>query len=240
MKTIGMIGGLSWESTGQYYRILNQTILRRTAGKHAARLALFSLDFGEIGPAMQSGDWGLVGDRLCEAARRIESAGADFLVIASNTPHKLADRVEAAIRIAFLHIVDPTALAIKGARLSRIGLLGTAITMEEPFFKERLASHGIETIVPGEADRRRCHAIIFEELVRGEVTEGARADFRQIMGRLVEAGAQGIVLGCTEFMLLARPEDASVPMFDTAKLHAEAAVDAALDEAAFARLSARD
>jgi aspartate racemase len=240
MKTIGLIGGMSWESTGQYYRIINQTILRRTAGAHAARLALYSVDFGEMAPAMHRGDWELVGDRLCEAARRIEGAGADFLLIASNTPHKLADSVVRAVRIPFLHIVDPTAATISSAKLSRIGLLGTAFTMEEPFFKERLASHGIETTVPGEADRRRCHAIIFEELVRGAVTEAARADFSQIMGRLVAAGAQGVVLGCTEFMLLAKPEDASVPLFDTTTLHAEAAADAALDEAAFARLSARD
>jgi aspartate racemase len=240
MKTVGLIGGLSWESTAQYYRILNQMILQRTEGKHAARLVLVSLDFGEIAPAMHRGDWGFVGDRLCEAARRIEGAGADFLLIASNTPHKLADRVESAVRIPLLHIVDPTASAIRSAKLSRIGLLGTAFTMEEPFFKERLASHGIEAIVPGEADRRRCHAIIFEELVRGEVTPAARADFSQIMGRLVEAGGQGIVLGCTEFMLLAKPEDAPAPLFDTTALHAAAAVDAALDEAAFARLSARD
>ncbi|AWB24654.1 aspartate/glutamate racemase family protein [Methylobacterium currus] len=220
---------MSWESSAEYYRIINETVRARLGGLRSARCLLWSFDFGEIEALQHAGRWDEAADELIDAARRLERGGADCVLICTNTMHRMADQVQAAIGLPLLHIADPTAERIRAAGLSRIGLLGTAFTMEQEFYKGRLASrHGLGVLVPDADDRAVVHRVIYEELVQGRALPASRAAYRAIIARLVERGAQGIILGCTEIMLLVRPEDSPVPLFDTTALHAEAAVDWAL------------
>jgi aspartate racemase len=229
MRTIGLIGGMSWESSAQYYRLINEAVRERLGAPHSAVSLMYSVDFGEIERLQHDGAWDELGERMADAARRLERAGAALLVLCTNTMHRLADCIEAAVAIPLLHIADPTGEAVKAAGLTRIGLLGTAFTMEGNFYRGRLeARHGLEVLVPEDADRRTAHRIIYDELVAGVVREESRALYRQIIGRLEAAGAQGVILGCTEIMLLVGPGDAAVPLFDTTTLHARAAVELAL------------
>lgn len=229
MKTIGLIGGMSWESTLPYYRHINEAIKARLGGLHSARLVLYSVDFHEIEQLQRSGDWQRAGTLLGEAAAALERAGAEFLVLCTNTMHKVAYAIEQAVSIPLLHITDPTAAAIRAAGLQRVGLLGTRFTMEQPFYRERLESrHGIQVLVPDEADRQLVHRVIYEELCLGTVREASRQAYREVIARLVAQGAQAVILGCTEIGLLIGAEDAVVPLFDTTLLHAGAAAEQAL------------
>ncbi len=229
MKSIGLIGGMSWESTVEYYRLINQETKTRLGGLHSARILMESLDFAEIAEMQYAGRWDEMGKILAGSARRLEGAGADLVLICTNTMHKLADQVQAAVSISLLHIVDPVATAMKAAGMKRVGLLGTNFTMSDSFFRDRLAERfGLEAVVPGDADKQVVHRVIYEELCLGQAEERSRAAYRSIMERLVANGAEGIILGCTEIGLLVGPGDASVPLFDTTVLHARAAVDMAL------------
>ncbi|MEP7007153.1 MAG: aspartate/glutamate racemase family protein [Sphingomonas bacterium] len=230
MKMIGLIGGMSWESSAEYYRILNQGVRDRLGPTASARCLLWSFDFAEIERLQHVGNWSALTDRMVDAARRLESAGAELLLICTNTMHLMADAVQAAVSVPLLHIADPTADRIKAAGFHRVGLLGTAFTMEQDFYKGRLAArHGLDVLVPDEADRATVHRIIYEELVAGIVTPASRAAYRKVIARLVAHGAEAVILGCTEIMLLVTPEDSAVPLFDTTALHAEAAIEQALD-----------
>jgi aspartate racemase len=228
-KTIGLIGGMSWESSAEYYRIVNQEMQKRLGGVHSARSLMWSVDFGEIERLQHGGDWDRLAEEMKDAAIRLERGGADFVVLCTNTMHRLADAVVSAVEIPLLHIADPTAQRIKAAGLERIGLLGTAFTMEHDFYKGRLREHyGLDVIVPETEDRRVVHEIIYRELVIGEIRPESREAYRAIMARLIERGAQAIILGCTEIMLLVSDEDSPVPLYDTTTIHAIAAVDHAL------------
>lgn len=232
MKTLGLIGGMSWESTVPYYQVINRTVQERLGGLHSAKVVLVSIDFAELAPLQVAGDWEAAGAMMVDAARAVERAGADLLVLTANTMHKVAPAIEAAIGIPMLHIADPTAEAVRAAGLTRIGLLGTRFTMEERFYRDHLRDrHGLEVLVPGRADRDVVHRVIYEELCRGRFLESSRAEFRRIMADLVGAGAQALVLGCTEIALLVGPEDSTVPQFDTATLHARAAAEWATEGA---------
>ena len=229
MKCIGLLGGMSWESTVSYYQALNRGVRARLGGLHSARVLLNSVDFAEIEQLQHAGDWPATARLLAAEARALQAGGADFLMIGTNTMHKVAPAIEAATNIPLLHIADPTAAAIRRAGLSRVGLLGTRFTMEQAFYRGRLAErHGIEVLVPEPDDRDRVHRVIYEELCLGRVEDASRAAYREVMRRLVERGAQGIVLGCTEISLLVAAQDASVPLFDTTAIHAGAAVEIAL------------
>ncbi|CAN7554764.1 aspartate/glutamate racemase family protein [Ensifer adhaerens] len=229
MKVMGLIGGMSWESSAQYYRIVNQEVRARLGGVHSAKSLMWSMDFGEIERLQHIGDWSALTGEMTDAARRLEAGGADFLVICTNTMHRMADAISAAVSIPLLHIADPTAEKIKALGLSRVGLLGTAFTMEQDFYKGRLIErHGQDVLVPGEEDRKTVHDIIYKELVVGRVEDASRDAYRQVIQRLVERGAQAIIMGCTEIMLLISQADSPVPVFDTTELHALAAVDRAL------------
>ena len=231
-KVIGLIGGMSWESSAEYYRIINQTVRIRLGGLRSARCLMWSFDFGEIEALQHAGRWTDAADEMISAARRLERGGADFVVICTNTMHCMAEQVQAAIGLPLLHIADPTARRIKAAGLGKVGLLGTAFTMEQDFYKERLAvRHGLEVLVPNDGDRALVHRVIYEELVQGRVEPSSRHAYRAVIARLVERGAEAVILGCTEIMLLVKPEDSAVPIFDTTALHAEAAVDLALEAA---------
>ena len=230
MKMIGLIGGMSWESSAEYYRILNQGVRDRLGPTASARCLLWSFDFAEIERLQHGGDWPALTERLIDAACRLETAGADLLIICTNTMHRMAEAVQAAVSVPLLHIANPTADRIKAAGFHRIGLLGTAFTMEQDFYKGRLAAtHGLDVLVPDEADRATVHRVIYEELVAGIVTPASRAAYREVIARLVARGAEAVILGCTEIMLLVRPEDSAVPLFDTTAIHAEAAIERALD-----------
>ena len=232
MKTLGLLGGMSWESTVPYYRIVNETVRERLGGLHSARLILYSVDFYAIERLQQAGAWDEAGRILADAARSLEAAGVEGLALCTNTMHKVAAAIEAAVTIPLLHIADPTAEAIHRAGLTTVGLLGTRFTMEQDFYRGRLTDrHGLAVIVPDAADREIVHRVIYEELCLGRVREDSRARYCQIMQRLVEAGAEGIILGCTEIALLVGPAEAPVPIFDTTRLHARAAAAWALDEA---------
>lgn len=229
MKTIGIIGGMSWESTVPYYRRINQLVQARLGGLHSARLVLVSVDFARIEALQSAGDWDGGGRAMAEAARALEAAGAECVLIATNTMHRVAPAVEAAVGIPLLHIADVTGDAIAQAGLSTVGLLGTRFTMEQEFYRARLAErHGISAIVPDAQDRAYVDSVIYTELCCGVISEESRARFRAIIAGLVERGAEGIVLGCTEIPLLVTAEDATVPLFDTGELHARAAVEFAL------------
>jgi len=228
MKTIGLIGGMSWESSAQYYAIINRAVRERLGGAHSAEMLLYSVDFGEIERLQHDGDWSLLTARMVDAVRRLEAGGADFVLICSNTMHLMADDVAAAIGLPLLHVVDPTASAITRAGLERVGLLGTAFTMEKAFYRDRLAAAGLDIVIPDAADRHEVHRVIYEELVAGKIEAASRTAYREVIARLVERGAEAIVLGCTEIMLLVDQSDSAVPLFDTTSLHALAAVDLAL------------
>ncbi len=229
MKTIGLIGGMSWESTAEYYRIINKAVNERLGGHHSARLVVYSLDFGEIEDLQHSGDWEDLTRLMVEAARRVERGGADFLLICTNTMHKMAGEVEESAGIPLLHIADATADAIKAKGLRKVGLLGTRFTMEWDFYTGRLRDeHGIEVLIPADDDRAAIHAVIYDELCHGIASDDSRELFRQVIAGLVSGGSQGIVLGCTEIPLLIKQQDFEVPIFDTTEIHALAAVDYAL------------
>ena len=231
MRTVGLLGGMSWESTVPYYQTLNREVGRILGGLHSARVLLLSVDFQEIERLQHEDRWEELGAILADEARRLEEAGAGFLVLCTNTMHRVAPAIEDAVSIPLLHIADATAAAIKRAGIRRIGLLGTRFTMEQDFYRGRLAGrHGLEVLVPDEDGRALVHRVIYEELVLGRIEESSRAGFRGVVGDLVEAGAEGVILGCTEIGLLLRPDDASVPLFDTALIHAEAAAAAMLAE----------
>ena len=231
MKTIGLIGGMSWESTVPYYRHINQAIRARLGGLHSARVIVYSVDFHDVEQLQHAGRWDEAGALLADAAQALARAGADFLVLGTNTMHKVAPAIEAAVTIPLLHIADPTARAIKAAGIKTVGLLGTRFTMEQDFYRGRLeATHGLGVLVPDSADRDTVHRIIYEELCMGVVDAASRDAYRAIIARLVDKGAQAVVLGCTEVSLLVGPADAVVPIFDTTALHAQAAADTALED----------
>ena len=229
---IGLIGGMSWESSAEYYRILNQTVRDRLGGAHSARILMWSVDFEPIERLQHHGDWAALGEAMAAGARRLEHGGADFLVLCTNTMHRLAGDISRAVSIPLLHIADPTGEAIVAAGVKRVGLLGTRFTMEQSFYKDRLVERfGLDVLVPDEADRTVVHDIIYRELIAGVVSEVSRQAYRGVIGRLVDSGAQAIILGCTEIMLLVKPEDSAAPLFDTTTLHALAAVDRSLERA---------
>jgi aspartate racemase len=226
---IGLIGGMSWESSAEYYRIINREVQKRLGGVHSARSLMWSVDFGEIENLQHLGDWDKLTEQMIDAATRLERGGAEFILMCTNTMHRMAGAVSAAINIPLLHIADPTGEKIRAAGLTRVGLLGTAFTMEQDFYKLRLKElFGLEIIVPKTEDRRIVHEIIYKELVAGKALPKSRELYREIISRLVGEGAQGIILGCTEIMLLVSDQDSAVPLFDTTTLHAIAAVDRAL------------
>ncbi|MEU9125357.1 aspartate/glutamate racemase family protein [Streptomyces sp. NPDC048506] len=227
-QTIGLLGGMSWESTAEYYRLLNELTRERLGGLHSARCVLYSVDFAEIERLQVEGRWEQAAEVLAEAAKALEAAGADMLLICTNTMHKVADQVSAAVGIPLLHLADTTAEAVRAKGLRRIGLLGTAFTMEQDFYRGRLESHGLDVLVPDAAGRSTVHEVIYEELCRGIVREESRAAFTAVIDDLVAAGAEGVVLGCTEIELLIGAEHSPVPVFPTTQLHAEAAVSRAL------------
>jgi aspartate racemase len=229
MKTIGMLGGMSWESSIEYYRIINETVKEKLGGLHSAKSLMYSVDFAEIETLQSEGDWDEATQALIEAARHLEAGGADFLVICTNTMHKMADEVETAIGIPLLHIADATADAIKAQGLSKIGLLGTRFTMEEDFYAGRLIEkHALDVLIPDAEDREIVHRVIYDELVLGEIKAESREQYKRIIEKLIDAGAQGVILGCTEIGLLVKDEDSRVLLFDTTTIHAVAAVEMAL------------
>jgi aspartate racemase len=233
MKTIGLIGGMSWESTVPYYQTVNRVVGQRLGGLHSAKVALYSVDFDEIEKLQHAGRWEQAGEILADAARAVRGAGADFIVLCTNTMHKVAAQIEAAVDIPLLHIADATAVRVKGASVSRVGLLGTRFTMEEEFYRGRLESrHSLSVLTPPADQRALVHGVIYGELCLGHVRGASRQAFQQIVSDLVARGAQGVILGCTEIGLLLRPEDAPVPLFDTATIHAEAAAELALHDEA--------
>ncbi|NJD20541.1 MAG: aspartate/glutamate racemase family protein [Gemmatimonadetes bacterium] len=230
MKTIGLLGGMSWESTVPYYQVLNREVGRRLGGLHSARILLLSVDFHEIEVLQHQGRWAELGDMLARDARTLQDAGADFLVLCTNTMHLVAPAIEAAVAIPLLHIADATAERIEASGMRRVGLLGTRFTMEEAFYRGRLQQrHGLEVVVPPQSDRAVVHRVIYEELVLGKILDGSRAEYRRIVDGLVREGAGGVILGCTEIGLLLKPGDATVPLFDTTLIHAEAAAAFALE-----------
>ena len=228
MRTIGMLGGMSWESTAEYYRLANELVRDRLGGVHSARVLLDSMDFADMERLQSAGRWEEAGDLLAAKASRLEAAGAELLVLCTNTMHIVVEAIEQAVEIPVLHILDATSTRIRQEGLRRVGVLGTAFTMEQDFYRDRLAASGVEAMVPGQDDRATVHRIIYEELVRGVVTEASRAQYREIIDRLVAGGAEGIVLGCTEIELLVSARDSSVPVFPTTRIHVEAAVEMAL------------
>lgn len=224
MKTIGLIGGMSWESTVPYYRDINLVVKERLGGLHSARLILYSVDFHDIERLQHAGRWDEAGDMLADAAASLAAAGADFLVVCTNTMHKVAGAIEQAVSIPLLHIADPTAEAITQAGFRRVGLLGTRFTMEQDFYRSRLESaHGIEVLVPPQDDREDVHRIIYDELCLGVIAEPSREIYRGVIARLVERGAEAVILGCTEIGLLVGESDSPIPLFDTTRLHARSA-----------------
>ncbi len=231
MQTIGLIGGMSWESSQEYYRLLNGEVKARLGGLHSARIAMISLDFAPIERAAHAGDWDHIAATLTDAARQLERAGADFFLLGANTAHKVADTVQAAVGIPLLHIVDPTGEAIVQRGLRRVALLGTRFTMEETFYRDRLRERfDLDVIIPDAPARERIHRVIFDELCRGEIRAESKAAYGAILTDMDRQGAEGIILGCTEIPLLIKPGDTHLPLFDTTELHARAAVDRALAE----------
>ena len=228
MKTIGLLGGMSWESTELYYRWINEETRNQRGGLHSAPIAMVSVDFEEIEKLQHAGNWEQAGAVLAERATQIESAGADFLLICTNTMHKVADQVEDAISIPLLHLADATAARIRQADMDTIGLLGTAFTMEQDFYRGRLEARGIEVIVPEKPDREIVHRIIYEELCLGQVRDESRNEYLRIIEQLSAQGAQGVIEGCTEIVMLVEQQHTNVPLFDTTAIHAQEAVKLAL------------
>lgn len=229
MKTIGLIGGMSWESTVTYYQIINRVVKDKLGGFHSARCLLYSVDFHEIEACQSSGDWEKCGDILAEAAQRLEQAGADFIVICTNTMHKVAPQMQDAVSIPLLHIAEATAQELKKSHIDKVGLLGTIYTMEQDFYKAKLQEAGIEVLIPEEEDRQRVNYIIFQELCLGVLDDNSRQTLLAVIDKLAQQGAQGIVLGCTEIGLLVQQQDTDLPLFDTALIHAQKAALYSLD-----------
>jgi aspartate racemase len=229
MRTIGLIGGMSWESTAEYYRLLNRAAQQRLGGHHSAELVLASVDFEPIKQAQYAGDWATATAPLIQAAQRLERAGADFALLCTNTMHKVFDALQASTPLPFLHLADATGERLRGQGIHRVGLLGTGFTMEQDFYKGRLAERfGLEVLVPGAADRAEVHRIIYDELCLGTIREDSREAYAATIARLREDGAEAVILGCTEIGLLVRPQDSVLPIFDTARIHCEVAMDRAL------------
>lgn len=229
MKTIGLIGGMSWESSLEYYRMINKKVNARLGGLHSAECLLYSVDFDEIEQLQSAGEWQKAGEQLADTAKKLEQAGAEFIVICTNTMHKVVGQIEEKISIPVLHIADATAAEIRRQNLVKVGLLGTSYTMEQDFYRSRIESHGIDVLVPPSQQRGEINRIIFEELVAGDLRQSSKETFQQTIRELVADGAEGIILGCTEIGLLIKPQDAEVPVFDTTEIHAAAAVAQALD-----------
>ncbi|AGA68345.1 aspartate racemase [Desulfitobacterium dichloroeliminans LMG P-21439] len=229
MKTIGLIGGMSWESSAEYYRIINEEVKQRLGGLHSAKCVLYSVDFEEIEVCQSNGEWDKATQILAEAARGLEAAGADFILICTNTMHKVADEIQAGINIPILHIADITAQHVLANDIKTVGLLGTKYTMEQDFYKSRLVAKGIKVLIPKDIDREIVNTVIYNELCLGKIVDESRAKYRRIIEGLIEQGAEGIILGCTEIGLLVKPEDSAVPLFDTTLLHAQGAVNFALE-----------
>ena len=228
MLRLGLIGGMSWESSALYYRLINEGVREALGGLHSADCLLLSVDFAEVEQLQAQGRWDEAGSLLAEAARSLQAGGAQLLVLCTNTMHRVAETIEAAVEVPLLHLADTTAEAALERGLTRVGLLGTAFTMEQDFYVGRLRRHGLDVLVPGPADRAIVHRVIYDELCLGVVSEASRAAYRRVMAGLVTAGAEGVVLGCTEIELLVSQEDCSVPLLPTTRLHAEAAVRLAL------------
>ncbi len=229
MKTIGLLGGMSWESTAHYYRILNQGINKQLGGLHSAQVVMVSIDFHPLEILMQKGDWSACANHLADAARKIEASGADALLICTNTMHKVADEVAAAVKIPLLHIADATAANIKQSGLGCVGLLGTRFTMEEDFYLGRLrVNHGLKVVIPAPADRKIVHETIFNELCRGIVSDASRIEYLRIIDKMREQGAEGIIAGCTEIGMLVTQAHTPIPLFDTTVIHAHEAIRFAL------------
>ena len=228
MRTIGMLGGMSWESTAEYYRRANELVRQRLGGVHSAPLLIDSLDFADIEELQSAGKWKEAGDVLAAKAAALEAEGAGILIICTNTMHIVLDAIEQAVSIPVLHIADAALIKVRETGLQRVGLLGTLFTMEQDFYRNRLSAGGLEVIIPEERDRATVHRIIYEELVRGIVTEESRAEYRAVIERLVAAGAEGVILGCTEIELLITAKDSPVPVFPTTQIHVETAVESAL------------
>lgn len=229
MKTIGLIGGMSWESSSEYYRLINEGVKARLGGLHSARCVMVSVDFAEVETLQHQGRWAEAAGLLAAAAQSVERGGAEFLVICTNTMHKVAEAVQARVQIPLLHIADATAELVKAAGIQHIGLLGTRFTMEENFYKGRLTQkYGLDVLVPEAASREIVHRVIYEELVLGQIEAASKQQYLTIIEQLIAQGAEGVILGCTEIGLLVQPSDARVPLFDTTRIHAEAAVEYAL------------
>ena len=229
MKTIGMLGGMSWESTASYYKVLNEGVKNSLGGLHSAKICMVSVDFAKIEALQHQGDWQQTAKLLTKAAKSVEAGGADFLLICTNTMHKVADEIASNITIPILHIADATAEQLKHDNITRVGLLGTQFTMEQNFYKERLTNkHNIEVLIPEPNERKRVHEVIYSQLCQGIIDDDSRTDYVRIIERLFEQGAQAIILGCTEIALLVKPQHTQVPLYDTTKIHAEAAVKLAL------------
>ena len=230
MKTIGLIGGMSWESSQEYYRIINETVEETMGGLHSAKSLMYSFDFEEIEKLQHQGDWDKLAELMIQAAKDLEKGGADFIIICTNTMHKMADEVQKNIQIPLLHIADAAAERIKKKGVNKIGLLGTKFTMEEDFYKDRLMDkYEIEVIIPNEQERQIVHEVIYNELCLGKINLSSKKQFKEIIQNLISAGAEGIILGCTEIPLLIKQEDVEVPLFDTTTIHAKAAVKNALE-----------
>ncbi|MEH7085482.1 aspartate/glutamate racemase family protein [Neobacillus drentensis] len=225
MKTIGLIGGLSWESTSEYYSYINRFVKEKLGGLHSAKCLLHSFDFQEMVDLQHKGDWDQATNQMIHAAKTLENGGADMIVICTNTMHKMAPEVKNEVKIPLLHIVDAVAEKINEQSMTKVGLLGTKFTMEQPFYKEYLSKHGIEVIIPNEEDRKIVHDVIYNELCKGDFKEASKDKYIQIINRLYKQGAEGIILGCTEIPLLVKQEDTFVPLFDSTLLHAKSAVD---------------
>lgn len=231
MRRIGVLGGMSWESTAEYYRLLNLEVATRVGGLHSADLVLRSVDFAEVEALQVTGDWERAGSLLAEAAGELEAAGAELLILATNTMHKVAPAIEQRCRIPLLHLADATAATVRAAGVAQVGLLGTAFTMEQDFYRDRLRDHGLRVLVPEAPDRELVHRVIYDELCLGQVLDRSREAYLDVVGRLVGAGAQGVILGCTEIELLLPMATAhGVPLFPTTRIHVAAAVDAALGD----------
>ena len=228
-RVIGLLGGMSWESTAEYYRLMNELVRDRLGGLHSARCIISSVDFADIEKLQVAHRWDDAGQLLANATKGLEAAGAELLLICTNTMHKVAEQIQDAVSIPLLHLVDVTAAAVTASGLKTIGLLGTAFTMKQPFYRDRFAAHGLTVLIPSDDDRAAVHRVIYDELCVGIVSDQSRQLYRDVITRLVASGAQGIVLGCTEIELLISAGDSSVPVFATTRLHVEAAVAAALD-----------
>lgn len=223
MKTIGLIGGMSWESTVTYYQIVNEVVKRELGGLHSAKCILYSVEFDEIEKCQSNNEWEKSGDILGRAAQGLETAGADFILICTNTMHKVFDQVQSYVKVPLLHIAQVTADALKRENITKVGLLGTKYTMEQAFYKGKLAENGIEVIIPEKADIETVNTVIFDELCRGEIRDASRAEYVRIIADMTERGAQGVILGCTEIGLLVRQSDTSAKLFDTTLIHGETA-----------------